>query len=198
MKKTAKPNFPIHEILESRWSPRAFDGKNIETEKLQRILEAARWAPSASNEQPWYFIVGRQGDETYQKIFETLVEFNQLWAKTAPVLMLAIGKKTSNKTGNNNDWFKYDVGQAVAYLTFQASFEGLFVHQMGGFDAKKATELFNIPGDYEALTAVAIGNQGDYRLLHPNLQKLELTERVRKNTGEFVFSNKFGEKSALI
>lgn len=198
MKKKAKTNFPVHEILKSRWSPRAFDGKPIETEKLQRIFEAARWAPSASNEQPWYFIVGSQGDETYQKIFETLVEFNQLWAKTAPVLLLAIGKKTSNKTGNNNDWFKYDVGQAVSYLTFQASFENLFVHQMGGFDTKKATELFIIPDDYEALTAIAIGNLGDYRLLHPNLQKLELAERVRKNTGEFVFSNKFGEKSALI
>lgn len=198
MEKKAKTNFPVHQILQNRWSPRAFDGKSIETEKLQRIIEAARWAPSASNEQPWYFIIGSQGDETYQKIFDTLVEFNQLWAITAPVLILAIGKKTSAKTGKTNDWFKYDVGQAAAHLTFQASFEGLFVHQMGGFDAVKATELFLIPDDFEALTTIALGYQGDYTVLHPNQQKMELAHRERKNTGEFVFSNKFGEKSTLI
>ena len=198
MNKKATINFPIHELLENRWSPRAFDGRKVEIEKLRRMLEAARWAPSASNEQPWIFIVGEMGDETYQMIFDTLVEFNQLWAKTAPVLMLAIGKKTSVKTGKINDWFKYDVGQAVAHLTFQASAEGLFVHQMGGFDTYKARELFMIPNDYEALTAIAVGYQGDYSMLHPKLQNLELAERVRKSADEFVFSNKFGEKSTLI
>lgn len=198
MEKKTKTNYPVHQILENRWSPRAFNGVKIEKEKLQRILEAARWSPSASNEQPWAFIVGEKGDETYQKIFDSLVEFNQLWAITAPVLILAIGKKTSAKTGKTNDWFKYDVGQAAAHLTFQASSEGLFVHQMGGFDIVKAKELFLIPDDFEALTAIALGYQGDYTVLHPNHQKMELAPRERKNTGDFVFSNKFGEKSSLI
>ena len=198
MEKKAKTNYPVHQILENRWSPRAFNGVKIEKEKLQRILEAARWSPSASNEQPWAFIVGEKGDATYQKIFDSLVEFNQLWAITASVLILAIGKKTSAKTGKTNDWFKYDVGQAAAHLTFQASSEGLFVHQMGGFDIVKAKELFLIPDDFEALTAIALGYQGDYTVLHPNHQKMELAPRERKNTGDFVFSNKFGEKSTLI
>ena len=112
--------------------------------------------------------------------------------------MIAVGKKTSVKTGNVNNWFMYDVGQAVAHLTFQASSEGLFVHQMGGFDAEKVKELFLIPEDFAALTAFAVGYQGDYLTLHPNLQKLELAERVRKNIDEFVFSDKFGKKSTLI
>jgi len=198
MKKKAKTNYPLHEILESRWSPRAFSGEKIENAKLQRLFEAARWSPSASNEQPWFFIVGEAGDTTYQMIFETLVEFNQMWSKTAPVLMLAICKKTSVKTGKANEWCRYDVGQSVAHLTFQASYEGLYVHQMGGFDAEKASELFLIPDDYEAVTAIAVGFIGDYQILDPGLQKSELAGRERKNSSEFVFSDKFGEKSAII
>ena len=198
MEKKAKTNYPLHEILESRWSPRAFSEEKIEKEKLQRIFEAVRWSPSASNEQPWFFIIGEAGDPTYRMIFETLVEFNQMWAKTAPVLMLAICKKTSAKTGNTNDWARYDVGQSVAHLTFQASYEGLYVHQMGGFDAEKASELFLIPDDYEVATAIAVGFIGDYQILDTRLQKSELAGRERKNSAEFVFSDKFGEKSALI
>jgi nitroreductase len=198
MNKKAKTNYPIHEILERRWSPRAFDGKAIEKEKLQRIFEAARWAPSASNEQPWSFIAGRQGDATFKKIFDTLVEFNQLWVKTAPVAVISVGRINSPKTNKPAWWYKYDVGQSVAHLSFQATHEGLYVHQMAGFDREKAREIFEIPQEYEAVTAFAIGNIGDYKVLHPNLQKLEVEERIRKNIHEFVFSDTFGEKSGLI
>ncbi len=198
MKKQANTNFPIHPHLEKRWSPRAFSDKKVEKEKLQRIFEAARWTPSANNEQPWYFVVGEAGDETYKKIFETLVEFNQLWAKTAPVVVLAVGKINSPKSGSKNAWFKYDVGQSVANLTFQATQEGLWAHQMGGFDAEKVRTLFDIPVGYEAISAIALGYMGDYKVLHPNLQKLELADRERKNLDDFVFSNTFGEKSSLI
>jgi nitroreductase len=198
MEKQTKTTYPLHSILESRWSPRAFSNKKIEKEKLQRIFEAARWAPSASNEQPWYFIVGQVGDETYNKIFDTLVEFNQLWVKTAPIVVLAIGKVDSEKSGKENRWFKYDVGQSVAHLTFQATHEGLWVHQMGGFDAGKAAELFDVPKGYEVVSAFAVGYMGDYKVLHPNLQKLEVADRERKNTNGFIFSNTFGEKSSLI
>jgi hypothetical protein len=198
MEKPAQTNFTIHPNLEKRWSPRAFSNKKIEKEKLQRIFEAARWAPSASNEQPWYFIVGEIGDETYKKIFDTLVEFNQLWVKTAPIVVLAIGKVDSEKSGKENGWFKYDVGQSVAHLTFQASHEELWVHQMGGFDAKKAAEAFDVPTGHEVVSAFALGHMGDYKVLHPNLQKLEISNRERKNTDDFIFSNTFGEKSLLI
>ncbi len=198
MEKPANTNHPLHPYLEKRWSPRAFSDKRVEKEKLQRIFEAARWAPSARNEQPWYFMVGEAGDETFNNIFETLVEFNQLWVKTAPMVMLAIGKVDSSKSGKENAWIKYDVGQSVAHLTFQATHESLWVHQMGGFDADKARELFDIPGDFEAISAIAIGYAGDYRVLHPNLQKPEVAGRERKNMDSFVFSYKFGEKSGLI
>ena len=198
MEKHANTNHELHPELKKRWSPRAFSDKKVEKEKLQRIFEAARWAPSASNEQPWYFIVGEAGDETYKKIFDTLVEFNQLWVKTAPLVVLAIGKISSEKSGKENGWYKYDVGQAVAHLTFQATHEGLWVHQMGGYDAQKAGEVFEVPEGYEVVSAFTLGYMGDYKVLHPNLQKMEVADRERKNTDDFIFSNKFGEKSSLI
>lgn len=197
MEKPANTNFPIHSYLEKRWSPRAFSDKKVEKEKLQSIFEAARWSPSTSNEQPWHFIVGEAGDETFKKIFECLVEFNQLWVKTAPIVMIAVGRmKLQN--GKEYLWNKYDIGQAAAHLTFQATHEGLWIHQMGGFDAEKARELFDIPEDDEAITAIAVGYEGDYKALHPNLQKMEVAKRERKAMDSFVFSGKFGEKSGLI
>jgi len=198
MEKHANTNHELHPELKKRWSPRAFSDKKVEKEKLQRIFEAARWAPSASNEQPWYFIVGKAGDETYKMIFDTLVEFNQLWVQTAPIVVLAIGKINSDKSGKENGWYKYDVGQAVAHLTFQATHEGLWVHQMGGYDAQKAGEVFEVPEGYEVVSAFTLGYMGDYKVLHPNLQKMEVADRERKNTDDFIFSNKFGEKSSLI
>ncbi len=198
MDKTAKTNHPLHPLLEKRWSPRAFSNKKVEKVKLQRLFEAARWSPSANNEQPWCFIVGEAGDDTFDKIFETLVEFNQLWVKTAPLVVLAIGKIDSNKSGQENLWYKYDVGQSVAHLTFQATHEGLWAHQIGGFDMEKTRKLFDIPEGYEAISAIAIGYIGDYKVLHPNLQKPELADRERKNMDTFIFSNKFDEKSLLI
>ncbi|MCF8364996.1 MAG: nitroreductase family protein [Bacteroidales bacterium] len=196
--KSAKTNFQIHELLTRRWSPRAFDAQKIEKEKLQRIFEAARWSPSASNEQPWHFIIGEKGDETFARIFETLVEFNQLWVKTAPLAGIIVGRENLLSNGKINFWYKYDVGQAAAHMSFQATHEGLFVHQMGGFDREKARELFHIPEGFEAISAFTIGYIGDYNVLHPNLQRLELEERTRKSTDEFVFSDNFGKKSELI
>lgn len=196
--KEARTNYEIHEILKKRWSPRAFSERPVEIEKLQRIFEAARWSPSASNEQPWYFIVGRKGDTTFDKIFETLVEFNQLWVKTAPVVALSVGRTASLKSGKPNSWFRYDVGQSLAHLTFQAAHEGLWVHQMGGFDEVLARKHFSIPEGFEAITAFVVGYIGDYQVLHPNLQKSELAERERKPLSDFLFSNTFGEKSDLV
>jgi nitroreductase len=194
MEKKAKTDHQIHPLLSSRWSPRAFSSQPVESEKLQRLFEAARWSPSASNEQPWSFIVGVSGDETYNMIYDSLVEFNQLWAKTAPVLVVAVGRKTSVKSDKLNTWYGYDLGQSVAHLTIQAIYEGLYVHQMGGFDAEKISSLLQIPEDHEALAVFTIGYMGDYSVLHPNLQKLELAERQRKRQDEFVFTRKFGHK----
>ncbi|MDZ7742367.1 MAG: nitroreductase family protein [Bacteroidota bacterium] len=190
MNKEAKTDFEIHDLLKKRWSPRAFADKPVEKDRLQRMFEAARWSPSASNEQPWYFILGQKGDETYDKIYECLVEFNQLWTKFAPVLMLSIGKE--------NNTYQYDVGQAVAHLSFQATADGLYVHQMAGFSKSKAKEIFELPEYDHALTAIAAGYIGDPEMLHPRMQKSERAERERKEMKSFVFSGKFGNISKLV
>jgi nitroreductase len=194
LNKTAPTDYNLHTLLKARWSPRAFAPKAVETEKIRRMLEAARWSPSSSNEQPWRFIVGTNNDETYKKIFDTLVEFNQLWAKTAPLLMLAIGNTRSLKDPSKpNNIYKYDVGQAVAHLTFQATADGLYVHQMGGFDTKKAAEVFDVPAGFEVLTAIAVGYIGDPEVLHPNLKSMEYNERERQALEKMVFAGKFGD-----
>ncbi|MBS4057449.1 MAG: nitroreductase family protein [Bacteroidales bacterium] len=199
MDKSAQNTFALHPLLKQRWSPRAFSSTDIEPEKIRQMLEAARWSPSSSNEQPWRFILGFKGDETHQKIFSTLVEFNQLWANTAPLLMLAIGNTMSQKKPDQaNPAYKYDVGQAVAHLTFQAMSDGLFVHQMGGFDTKKAALLLEVPFGFEVLTALAVGYIGDPEVLHPNLKKSEIAPRERRPLDELVFGKAFGETLSLV
>jgi len=194
--KTATNDYPIIDLLRKRWSPRAFNGQPVEKEKLQSLFEAARWSASSSNQQPWFFIIGHKGDDTYKKIQSTLVEFNQLWAPTAPVLLLAIAKTTNHK-GAPNISAHYDLGQSVAYLSLQATAERLFIHQMGGFDADEAKKLFQIPSDYAVATAIAIGYIGDPEMLHENLKKSEVLPRERRKAADSVFSDKFGQSSDI-
>jgi nitroreductase len=197
LSKDAPTTINIHQLIRQRWSPRAFANTAVEHDKLHRIFEASRWAPSGSNLQPWLFIVGFAGDETYNAIFSTLFEFNQLWAKTSPVLMVAIGKETNSK-GETNSSYKYDVGQAVSYLTIQAMAEGVNVHQMGGIDREMAGKLLVVPKNFNVLTAIALGYPGDPEVLHENLKRLEYAPRARKPLNEFVFTGKFGEKAIFI
>ena len=195
--KQAASDYTIHPLVASRWSPRAYSLKPIETDKLQRIFEAARWAASANNLQPWHFLVGFKGDNVYNKIFATLVEFNQLWATNAPVLVLAIGK-TSNLKGEPNKSCSYDLGQAVATLSLQAMHEGIYAHQMGGFNATEAAILLEIPADFEILVAFTLGYLGEAELLHPNLLKLETSPRTRRPIGESVFTGSFGHSADFL
>lgn len=197
MKKQAPAKYDVHPLISERWSPRAYSNKEIPADALRRLFEAARWAPSSSNDQEWRFIIGFRGDETYQKLFDTLVEFNQLWAGEAPVLVLVCGETISNKTGKPSPIFSYDVGQAVAMLSIQATHEGLFVHQMGGYDKTKAREMFDLPENIEPLVVMSIGYAGDATRLHPNLQPMEKAERSRNNFDTFVFEKKYGEPSGL-
>ncbi|TVQ14592.1 MAG: nitroreductase [Bacteroidetes bacterium] len=195
MEKPAVTNLDIHPLLKKRWSPRSFTSQKVDNDSLARIFEAARWAPSSFNDQPWRFIVGRKGDKTWDMILETLVEFNQQWAKLAPVLVLSIGKKISTKTGKPNRIFEYDLGQGVAYLTFQAMHEGLFMHQMGGLDKDKAASIFNVPEDYQVLTAMAIGHKGEPELLEGDFVKMEKSDRDRLSAAELVFEEEFGQSA---
>jgi nitroreductase len=195
--KEARPRYPILGLLQKRWSPRAFSDKPVEEEKLRIVFEAARWSPSALNEQPWSFIVGLKGDPTHQAIHGLLADTNRLWAGKAPILVLACGSSRFNKDGMPNETFAYDVGQCVAHLSIQATELDLYVHQMRGFDHDLAAKVFVLPNEVVALTVVAIGYLGDPATLHPRMQKSELAPRKRKDADDFVFSVRFGHRIRL-
>ncbi len=197
MNKEAKTSVPINALSRTRWSPRAFLDKPVEQEKLASLFEAARWAASGGNEQPWRFIIGLHHDETWQQIFSTLFEGNQEWNRNVPVLILSIGYRISSWDGNISPFYQYDAGQAVAHLSIEAMNQGLHVHQMGGFSGDKARDLFEIPEDYQPLTVIAAGYLGDAGSLPEKLKQRELEERQRKELGEIVFTGKFGTSAHI-
>ena len=178
----------VQELIRQRWSPRAFSDKEIPADDLKTLFEAARWAASSSNEQPWRFLVGRRGDETYKKIFNALVPGNQSWAKSAPVLVLSVAKKTFTEKGTPNRHALHDTGAATANLFLQATALGLHTHSMAGFDPEQARASFAIPSDYEIGAVTAIGYFGDPAGLPEHLHKIEVSPRQRKPVEEFVFS----------
>ena len=199
MHNPAKTDYPVHDLIQNRWSPRAFSDNPVSPETLRSLFEAARWAPSSSNEQPWAFIVGTKDDlETHSKILSALVEFNQGWAKHAPVLAIAVSQMefARNKTPNRNAF--YDTGAAVAHLTAEATSRGLFVHQMAGFDPHKAIEVFHIPKGWEPIAAFAIGYPGDPNALPDKLRERELAPRSRKPISEFVMSSDWGHPAKFL
>ena len=194
MHKAAATQYPVHELIRDRWSPRAFSEKAVPPEILQSLFEAARWAPSCNNEQPWAFVVGIQGDgDTFEKILGALVDANQAWAKHAPVLAIAISELAFARNGKPNRNAFYDTGAAVSQLTTEATSRGLFVHQMAGFDPHKASEEFAIPNGWEPIAALAIGYAGDPQTLPDTLRERELTPGKRKPLQEFVMSGQWGQ-----
>lgn len=198
MKNPAASDHPIHDLIRHRWSPRAFADKPVAPEVLRSLFEAARWAPSSSNEQPWAFLVATRDSPSYAKLLSTLVEFNQMWAKNAPVLAIAVSRLSFARSGQPNRNAFYDTGAAVAHLTMEASTRGLFVHQMGGFDPQKAKELFSIPADWEAIAAFVIGYPGDPQALPESLRERELAPRTRKPLSEFVLSGAWGQPASFL
>ncbi len=179
----------VDDLIRRRWSPRTYADKDIPAAELKKLFEAARWAASSSNEQPWRFLVGRRGDETYQKIFNALVEFNQSWAKSAPVLVLSVAKMVFTSNGKPNAYGMHDTGAASATLALQATAIGLHTHSMAGFDREQVRASFAIPSDYEIGAVTAIGYFGDPASLPEHLQKMEVSPRQRKPLAEFVFSD---------
>jgi nitroreductase len=178
----------VHESILRRWSPRAFSDKEVSAQELKTLFEGARWAFSSSNEQPWRFLVGRRGDSTYQKILDALVEFNQSWARSAPVLVLSVAKKTFTAKAAPNRFNLHDTGAALAHLALQATAIGLHTHSMAGFDAEQVRASFAIPSDYDIGAVTAVGYFGDPESLPEHLRKMELAPRQRKPLEEFVFS----------
>jgi nitroreductase len=176
----------VEDLILKRWSPRSFAGKPVSSEDLTKIFTAASWAASSSNEQPWRFFVGKKGDATYEKIFATLVQFNQDWASTAPVLVLSIAKKTFTKNHQPNAWNLHDTGAASANMILEAAALGLHSHGMAGYDKDKARASFSIPDDYDLGAVWTIGYLGDPDALPDHLKAMEKAPRTRKPLAEFV------------
>ena len=176
-------------IFHSRWSPRAFTDRQVSPADLARVFEAARWAASSNNEQPWRFLVGAHGSEAFKKIFDSLVPFNQMWAAKAPVLILGAAKTNFSHNDSPNRVALYDLGAAASYLTLQAAASGLSTHQMAGFDPDAARKSFGVPEDYTFGAVIALGYQGEPDSL-PNekFRSQETAPRQRKPLKDFVFS----------
>lgn len=187
----------IHHHLSSRKSILAFSEDTIDEQTFQKLFEAARWAPSAFNEQPWRFIAGRRSEATFEKLLDCLSPGNQVWAANAAFLFLSIAKKTNSHNQQKNRHAQHDLGLAVGNITFQAKELGIDLHQMGGFDEKKAIETFGIPDDYEAVAIVAGGYPGNPELLSENLKVRAMKIRTRKSLDELVFTSTFGQPHPL-
>lgn len=199
MQKLAHTTYPIHELLRERWSPRAFADRIVEPEKLRSLLEAARWAPSSYNEQPWSFIVAtKENRAEYDRLLSCLVEGNIRWAQHAPVLMLSVAKLSFDRNTKPNRHAFHDVGLAVESLVIQATALGLSAHQMAGFHADKARDLFGIPEGHEPVAAMALGYPGDLGSLPEDLRQREQALRTRKPLDAFVFAGHWGQPSSLV
>lgn len=197
--KLAQTSYPIHELLQRRWSPRAFASRSIAPQELYSLFEAARWAPSSNNEQPWSFIVGiKGGDSTYDHLFGCLNPRNQLWAGQAPVLMLSIASLAFSDDQAPNRHAFHDVGMAVENLVIQAMSLDIYVHQMAGFHPEKAREYFGIPTGHDPVAMIALGYRGDPETLPEKLRERERAPRTRKTVAQFVFGPRWGESAAVL
>jgi H+/Cl- antiporter ClcA/nitroreductase len=201
MEKSAATNHPILEALRIRWSPLAFADTPVPTDTLLSLFEAARWSASSFNEQPWRFVIGtRDRDpETFEKLLSTLIDANAAWARHAPVLVLAVAKKTFTANGSANRVAGYDVGQAVGSLTVQATAADLYLHQMGGFSVEKAIAAFAIPDDFEPIAVIALGFLGDgSSLSDPQRARHEDPVRQRRPLTQTVFGGTWDSPSSLL
>jgi len=199
-KRPAPAAAPIHDLISHRWSPRSFDAKPVEKEKLRSLFEAARWASSSYNAQPWHYIVATKDDpENYAKVLSTFVEFNQSWAKNAPVVALSVASHKMPHDGSQNRHAFHDVGQASANLSLEATSLGLQVHQMAGIDPEKARQVFGIPEHFEAVAGIALGYPGDPMTLpEGRMRDGETGARQRKEASSFVYTGKWGHTSPIV
>ncbi len=192
MQKSNQLEYPVVDLIEQRRSRRAYSSQPIEQEKIQSLFEAARWAPSSMNEQPWAYLYATSDQpELYNELLNVLNESNRVWASHAPLLILSMARKTHFRNGAVNVAAKYDVGAANAFLSMQATHMGLNVHQMGGYDRQKAIENFNIPETHEPIVIMAIGYLGGQENLSENLKQREVAPRERYTQEVFVMNKSF-------
>ena len=194
--KPAATDYPIHELLKRRWSTRAFTAQPLEVDALRSIFEAARWAPSSGNGQPWSFIVARREQAAeFEKLASVLVPGNA-WARQAGALALSVAA-LDRAPGKPNPHAWHDVGLCSENLALQAYSMGLAVHMMAGFNVGMAREIFSIPERWDPVAMIALGHPGDPNALPEELRQKDLTPRQRKPTGEFVYSGKWGQPGGL-
>ncbi|MEJ2585412.1 MAG: nitroreductase family protein [Robiginitalea sp.] len=183
----ASPAYEIYPLLKQRYSPRTFRDEKIEDRELKQLFEAARWAASSYNLQPWRFIYAEKGSDAYDKIMDCLIEFNRDWAKLAPILMLSIYK---DKKEDGSDYYHalHDLGLSLGNMTTQAQYLGIALHHMAGVDRKKAGEVFAVPEGYRVATAIALGYYGGHLdWLPEDLQDREVADRERIPQEDFAF-----------
>ncbi len=184
----------VQTLIAERWSPFFFERRPIEEEKLDILFESLSRSPSCYNDQPWHFVLGLAGDEGHERIYRTLVEFNQKWAHTAPLLGVSVAELTSGRTGERNPYAHHDIGLAMGHLIVQASDLGLSIRMMGGIDLEEARRVLSIPEGYEPVSAFAIGYAGEPpEGSDPHVVMRHQERRARKSPSDFVFSNQWGE-----
>jgi nitroreductase len=188
----------VHDLIRQRWSPRSFAKRDISDHELIQLLEAARWASSSNNEQPWRFLLARRSDSgPFRELLAVLYPANQLWAQNASVLLFTATKKTYTGTEINNRFADHDAGQAIAQLTLQATSLGIYGHALGGFDHELARKVLQVPADFELGPGLALGYPGSIDLLPPELRDRELARRERKPLTELVFGAKWNSEPPL-
>ena len=180
----------IHKLITDRWSPVAFDSRKVENDTIHLLFEAAKWAPSGRNAQPWRFIFATRDMPDYKLLLSLLSEQNQVWASTAPLLVLPLAQVISTYKNRPNRLAFYEAGMAVGNLLLQATHMGLMVHQMGGYDVEHAKEELVIPTRYEPMAMMAIGYKGDVKQLPEDVAARENRERTRNEISTFLVSGK--------
>ena len=192
--KQAKSEYPVQEIVAKRWSPYAFANRDVSDDDLRSLFEAARWAPSSYNEQPWSYIVATRAQKSeFERLLSCLLEGNQVWAKAASVLALSVARLNFKRNGKPNKAAIHDLGLAAGGLLYEATARGLCVHQMIGIDPQRARELYKIPEGSEAVTGIAIGYAGAPDSLPEQLKQRDLAPRERNPLRDFVFAGVWGD-----
>ena len=196
--KQALPDHPIHKLVAERWSPYGFTGQPVADDELCSLFEAARWAASSYNEQPWtYFVATQRTPGEFERLLSCLVPANQAWAKAAPVLVLGVVSRKFAKNQQDNRSAVHDLGLASGNLVLEATARGLSVHQMIGILPEKARELYLIPAQAEAWTAMAIGYRASAATLPTALRARDEAPRTRKPVRQFVFTGSWGQPAAM-
>ncbi len=198
MERVAETREPIHELLRRRWSPYTFSERAVAPEILVSLLEAARWAPSSYNEQPWAFLVATKGNpEEFARLLSCLVPGNQEWAKYAPVLMLSVAKLKFDRGGKPNRHAFHDVGMAAMSLVVEAMAHELYVHQMAGILPERARELYAIPEGWDAVAGIAIGYHDESAAVPEKLRQRDAAPRSRQPLEQMVFTGGWGKPARL-